>query len=144
MKRTLIISLLVVAMGMIAFMGCERHRLESPSLPNTSWRLIAFVGNGVSTPVDYNCFSTDCFTINFKNNRKWDGVSSSNHMEGKYSVSNHNVKIEISLTTEISETEDGLKFVDKLGKVTSYVSASNQLRLDIDENESLLFERIQQ
>ena len=65
-------------------------------------------------------------------------------MEGKYSVSNHNVKIEISLTTEISETKDGLKFVDKLRKVTSYVSASNQLRLDIDENESLLFERIQQ
>ena len=143
MKRTLIISLLVAAMGMIAFMGCKKHNLESPSLPNTSWRLIAFVGNGVSTPVDYG-YKTNSFTINFKNNRKWDGVSSSNHMEGKYSVSNHNVKIEISLTTEISETKDGLKFVDKLRKVTSYVSASNQLRLDIDENESLLFERIQQ
>ena len=47
MKRTLIISLLVAAMGMIAFIGCERHRLESPLLPNTSWRLIAFVGNGL-------------------------------------------------------------------------------------------------
>ena len=160
-----LVMVMVVAIGAMLGAGCEKQKIDSPQetsqvaqqnpqqqqqsdtrllpLENTSWKFVAFVENGETTRVNDDCPSGDCYSLNFENNEEWRGTSSSNDMFGTYTVDGSLIQIQISITTEVGETENGYKYVDKLVRTTSYDSDSVQLNLYINKSEYLLFERVQ-
>jgi len=153
---------IVAAIGIIFGAGCEKKELETPpasntepteqqtethrqSLVNTSWKCIEFVENGISSPIRnyYNdCCWENRYLLNFNNDGEWRGTSSSNDMVGTYCVADSIIQIQISITSEVGETEDGYKYVDKLVRAASYDSDSVQLDLYINKSEYLVFERV--
>lgn len=140
MKRVIFIVLLIASA-----IGCKKD--NDNSAPNDllgTWRLVGFVENGTlreATPSEKECPS--CFTITFKQDKTFQGKSSTNILMGQYEFDYTQKTFSILNVggTEIDESDDGRIFVDMLGKANQYEVKENQLRLYRNEGKQLLFQK---
>jgi hypothetical protein len=112
---------------------CLRYSKLKAALVGNKWKLQHFVIDGEKIKPESEI--EDSFWIIFKEDLSWTGISSINQLSGTYSidVSSSTIDIELCLTTEIYENEDGRSFVEKLQNI-------NKFRLSIADGISLVLE----
>jgi len=120
------------------FFACTKY--EKDLFTDNNWKLVGFVdveaGNmKVAEPTD-----EWCYTLLFKKNKKWEGISSSNSMQGKYKINynTHGVNISIELMTMVAEFPDGNLYLESLEKVDFFSVQESELKLYYNNNQNYL------
>ena len=106
MKRTFIISLLVAAMGVIAFMGCEKpEQVENPTTTTVASQTTetpATNPQGETTPVTHN--TTLSYTGCHSGQRDgYDPIVSTNYENGILSLTIENFRVNCAMDSIFSE-----------------------------------------
>ncbi len=106
MKRTFIISLLVAAMGMIAFMGCEKpEQVENPTTTTVASQTTetpATNPQGETTPVTHN--TTLSYSGCHSGQRDgYDPIVSTNYENGILSLTIENFRVNCAMDSIFSE-----------------------------------------
>ncbi len=106
MKRTLIISLLVAAMGVIAFMGCEKpEQVENPTTTTVASQTTetpATNPQGETTPVTHN--TTLSYSGCHSGQRDgYDPIVSTNYENGILSLTIENFRVNCAMDSIFSE-----------------------------------------
>ena len=132
---TLYILLLFLVIG---FFACTKS--EKDLLTDNKWKLVGFVdveanNMKVAEPTD-----EWCYTLSFKKNKKWEGRSSSNSIQGRYKINynTHSVNISIELMTLVNEYYDGDLYLESLEKVDFFSLQENELRLYYNNKQNYL------
>jgi len=136
-----ILSITILLFLASSFISCNKE--EKDLLVNTKWRLVGFVeveiGNmKESEPTSTECES--CYTITFKKYQKWEGITSTNELEGKYKINYNTNKINIFMRsgTAVDEFPDGKIYIKSLEEVDFFSIQENELKLYYNNKQNYL------
>jgi len=136
---TLYILLLFLVIG---FFACTKS--EKDLLTDNKWKLVGFVdveanNMKVAEPTD-----EWCYTLSFKKNKKWEGISSSNSMQGKYIINynTHSINISTEFMTMVNESFDGYLYLETLKKVDFFSLQENELKLYSNNKQHCLLYKV--
>lgn len=135
MKTTTIINkALVILFAMILVMSysCNDDDID-PKLMGTKWKLEGFGNYQTDNFRAAKPSEGDSFILIFDNNRKWNGVTSTNNVNGNYTIDGNKINLSIEMITEINEFFDGLEYTKALEDVHSYELSDKTLILNYGE-----------
>ena len=133
--------MLILAGG---FVSCSKD--ERDILLNTKWKLVGFMDVASGETKYAEPTNKWCYTITFKNNRKWEGRSAVNSMEGKYKInySKNSISISIRLMTKVyCENCDEDLYVESLKNVDFFSIQENELKLYYNSKQNYLLYKSQ-
>lgn len=143
MKTTTTTNLVRQALGLLFILllivnySCNDVDLD-PKLIGTKWKLEGF-GNYQSNNFRMAKPSEgDSFVLIFDNNRIWNGVTSTNKINGNYIMDGNKINLSIEIMTEINEFFDGLEYIEAIEDVHSYELLDKKLILNYGEAKYLL------
>ena len=135
MKKNILLSLLVVAMGVIAFIGCEKENVENPTATATASQTTENPPanpQGEPTPVTHNTelSYTDCHSHQSKG--YYDPIIIPNYDNGVLQITIENYCISCGVYTVIAESElDAQTITVDFGEI--YESQANCIcSIDVD------------
>ena len=134
-KKRMFIMLLFLA-GV--FSACTK---EKDLLIDNKWQLVGFVDVSTGEMKEPESTNEYCYTLTFKKNRKWEGRSAANSIQGKYNVnySKHSINISIGTTTKKGcEYCDEELYIESLPKIDSFSLQENELKLYYNNKQNYL------
>jgi hypothetical protein len=137
--KTTILKLAAILLLLAGMVSCRDN--ETNPLKDIRWKLTTFVDeNGITREPEPD--SNDCYTITFHSNNTFSGVSSTNAIQGNYTIDFKNSTFRVNNVsgTKINELFDGNLYVDKLMQVLTFSLIGKELTLYCnDKNNYLIF-----
>lgn len=126
--------------------SCSTNEMLSPqdtSPISKVWKLETIVSSD-----SVKIFSPDngtSYSLLFEADGNAYGISSHNHLWGKYTIEENNqaIRIDMQATTKALETHDGELYLDYLAKVYRYEMKNNNLRLYFSEKDYMRYRPVE-
>lgn len=136
MKKNYFLLGLLVGIILLAFAACS----STDVLTNTSWKLHGFYSHEtdsleIAQPEDCEY----CYVINFQEDEKFSGRTTTNEFEGRYTISDDHFSIHVFFSTKVGDMFDEDRFYSSLHETTRYSISNRQLRLYYNNQDYLLF-----
>lgn len=136
MKKNYFLLGLLVGIILLAFAACS----STDVLTNTSWKLHGFYSHEtdsleIAQPEDCEY----CYVINFQEDEKFSGRTTTNEFEGRYTISDDHFSIHDFFSTKVGDMFDEDRFYSSLHETTRYSISNRQLRLYYNNQDYLLF-----
>ena len=136
MKKNYFLLVLLVGIILLAFAACS----STDVLTNTSWKLHGFYSHEtdsleIAQPEDCEY----CYVINFQEDEKFSGRTTTNEFEGRYTISDDHFSIHVFFSTKVGDMFDEDRFYSSLHETTRYSISNRQLRLYYNNQDYLLF-----
>jgi heat shock protein HslJ len=136
MKKNYFLLGLLVGIILLAFAACS----STDVLTNTSWKLHGFYSHEtdsleIAQPDDCEY----CYVINFQEDEKFSGRTTTNEFEGRYTISDDHFSIHDFFSTKVGDMFDEDRFYSALHEATRYSISNRQLRLYYNNQDYLLF-----
>lgn len=136
MKKNYFLLGLLVGIILLAFAACS----STDVLTNTSWKLHGFYSHEtdsleIAQPEDCEY----CYVINFQEDEKFSGRTTTNEFEGRYTISDDHFSIHDFFSTKVGDMFDEDRFYSALHEATRYSISNRQLRLYYNNQDYLLF-----
>ena len=136
MKKNYFLLGLLVEIILLAFAACS----STDVLTNTSWKLHGFYSHEtdsleIAQPEDCEY----CYVINFQEDEKFSGRTTTNEFEGRYTISDDHFSIHDFFSTKVGDMFDEDRFYSALHEATRYSISNRQLRLYYNNQDYLLF-----
>ncbi|MDR2126335.1 MAG: META domain-containing protein [Prevotellaceae bacterium] len=113
---------------------------EPLSLKGTKWKLAGFVDVQICTMKTAEPIGEQCYLLTFHEDGVISGSTSTNTFFGSYELVNgSNISINLGNMTAINELFDGLRYIDCMNNVISYISFDERLILYYNPTNYLLF-----
>jgi len=142
-----LIYLLFTLLCIITLTACsDDDENKIPSEIVGKWKLVGFAENGnpeIKTPQPEDC--GECYTLKFRKDGTFEGVSSINSMSGNFTINNEGKSINLSpyFITQIGEAGDGNLYVQCFRWIKFYSFSENNLEFYYNDNEYLIFKQIE-
>ena len=136
MKKSHLLLGLVISFLLLAMTACS----SDDELTNTSWKLLGFYSHEtdsleIAQPEDCEY----CYVINFQEDEKFSGRTTTNEFEGRYTISDDHFSIHDFFSTKVGDMFDEDRFYSSLHETTRYSISNRQLRLYYNNQDYLLF-----